>query len=186
MMSSRSRPAWAVIVLLILALGASAPSLARQKKHAKRPQARGQSTLPLRQAVSYGKYDFTMQTLEGKQVKLADYGGKVVLVNIWAPWCGPCKSETPGFIRLYEKYKSKGFEIVGVAVQTNEGDVRSFLATYKVPWRVGIKEEVAQNYGTYGLPDNYLFGRDGSLVEHFVGYTNDERLTPSLEKALGQ
>src|SRR3990170_3384956 len=56
--------------------------------------------------------DFTLKTLGGKGVRLSDYAGKVVLVNIWAPWCGPCRTETPGFVSLYEKYRRKGFEII--------------------------------------------------------------------------
>lgn len=133
---------------------------------------------------SYGKYDFSFTSLEGKQVRLSDYAGKVVLVNIWAPWCGPCKFETPGFVKLYEQYRSKGFEIVGVAVKTNEKDVRSFVVRYNVPWPNGIKDEVANAYGTYGLPDNYLFNPDGSVAKHFFGYTKEEVLRPEIEAAL--
>jgi len=159
-----------------------------QKKHLKKTSAvKSPSTLnSTKKTAVYGKYDFTVRTLDGKTVKLSDYSGRVVLVNIWAPWCGPCKLETPGFIKIYDQNHKKGFEIMGVAVQTNESDVRSFLEKYHVPWPVSINDAVAENYGTYGLPDNYLFGRDGSLLEHFIGYTNDERLRTPLEKALQQ
>lgn len=137
-------------------------------------------------SANYGEYDFSFTTLEGKTVKLSDYAGKVVLVNIWAPWCGPCKMETPGFAKLYREYKSKGFEILGVAAQTTPEDVKAFLQKYDAPWPIGVKQEVAVQYKTYGLPDNYLFNPDGSVARHFVGYTREELLRPAIEEALAR
>jgi len=133
---------------------------------------------------NYGKYDFTLATLDGKTIRLSEYAGTVVLVSLWAPWCGPCRLETPGFVKLYNQYKGKGFKIIGVAVNTNEGDVRSFMQSYGVTWPVGIKDDVARAYGTYGLPDSYLFRRDGSLSKQFIGFTKPEALTPFVEAAL--
>jgi thiol-disulfide isomerase/thioredoxin len=132
----------------------------------------------------YGKYEFTLTTLEGKTVKLSDYAGKVVLVNLWAPWCGPCKIEMPGFEKLHEKYRAQGFEIISVAVQTNESAVRSFIEKTPLPWTVGINDDVAAKYGTYGLPDNYLFLPDGMLTKHFIGYTKEEALEPLIQAGL--
>lgn len=132
----------------------------------------------------YGKYEFVFTTLDGKKIHLSDYAGKVVLVNIWAPWCGPCRIEIPGFVELYQQYRSKGFEVLGVAVQTNESDVHSFMGKYKIPWPVGINDDVAKSYGTYGLPDNYLFNPDGSLAKRFIGFTREDMLKSALEDAL--
>lgn len=147
-------------------------------------QAKKPSSTPARPVADYGKYNFTFTTLDGKKIALADYAGKVVLVNVWAPWCSPCRKETPGFVNLYKQFKSKGFEILGVAVQTNEGDVRAFIQQYKPTWPIGIKDEVARSYGTYGLPDSYLFRPDGSLVKRLVGYAREEALIPLIEEAL--
>ena len=133
---------------------------------------------------NYGKYDFTFTTLDGKILHLGDFAGRIVLVNVWAPWCGPCRIETPGFVKIYDEYKDKGFEILGVAVQTNEGDVRSFIEKEKIRWPIGIKDDVADKYGTYGLPDNYLFGPDGSVLKHFIGFTREESIRPLIEEAL--
>jgi peroxiredoxin len=135
-------------------------------------------------AANYGKYDFSARTLDGKSVQLAGYAGKVVLVSIWAPWCGPCKTEAPGFVSLYERYHKKGFEVIGVAVQTNESDVRSFIQKYSLPWPVVIADSVARVYGTYGLPDNFLFNAQGGLIKRFVGLTREEALQPLIEEAL--
>ncbi|MBI4546523.1 MAG: redoxin domain-containing protein [Ignavibacteriae bacterium] len=135
-------------------------------------------------AANFGKYEFTLKTLDGRTIRLSDYAGKVVLVNIWAPWCGPCRMETPGFVKLYEQYKVQGFEILSVAVETNEKDVKAFIKKYGVRWSVGMDDEIARAYGTYGLPDNFLFGPDGKVIKHFVGFTQEETLKPLIEQAL--
>lgn len=145
---------------------------AAKSKPAKKPSA------------NYGQYEFTLKTLDGNAIHLSDFAGSVVLVNIWAPWCGPCAVETPGFVKLYDTYKSKGFSVIGVAVQTTESEVRNFLQRYDVRWPVGMNDDVAVAYGTYGLPDNYLFGPDGSVIKHFIGYTKEEALQPLVEEAV--
>lgn len=134
----------------------------------------------------YGKYDFRLETLEGKTVKLSDFAGKVVLVNFWAPWCGPCKLEMPGFSKLYDKYREKGFVIIGVAVQTTVKDIEAFLANEPVTYSefIGINDEAGEQYGIFGLPDSYLFAPDGSLEKRFFGYTTEDKLELELRKVL--
>jgi thiol-disulfide isomerase/thioredoxin len=164
-------------------------AFAQQKK---KPQDIKKESLPNKSKTTetskvkanYGKHEFSYRTLDGKITKLSDYAGKVVLVNIWAPWCGPCRYETPGFVKLYQEYKDKGFEILGVAVNTNQNDVKAFLQKYGVTWPNGISDEVGQQYGVYGIPENNLFGPDGSLIKKFVGYTREEQLRPLIEAAL--
>jgi len=132
----------------------------------------------------YGEYDFRLETLDGKTVKLSDFAGKVVLVNFWAPWCGPCKLEMPGFSKLYDKYRDKGFVIIGVAVQTTVKDVETFLANEPVTYSefIGLNDEAGEQYGIFGLPDSYLFTPDGSLQKRFFGYTTEDKLELELKK----
>lgn len=134
----------------------------------------------------HGEHDFTLRTIGGKEVRLSDYAGQIVLVNIWAPWCGPCRAETPGFVSLYEKYHQKGFEIIGVAVNTDKSEVRSFISNYNVRWPVGIGEAVAAIFGTTGIPDNYLFGPDGTILKHWVGFTSEEELERAIKQVLNK
>ncbi|MBI4547987.1 MAG: TlpA family protein disulfide reductase [Ignavibacteriae bacterium] len=162
-----------VAFLLIVSLLYNVPAESSQKKK-------------LADNANYGNYNFSLTTLDGKKIRLADYAGKVVLVNIWAPWCGPCRMEAPGFVKLYSQYKDKGFDILGVAVKTNESDVRLFMEKYNTRWHIGINDEVAEAYGTYGLPDSYLFGPDGSLIKRFIGFAREEALKPLIEEALKQ
>jgi len=110
---------------------------------------------------AYGHFDFSLHTIDGKIARLRDHTGKVVLVNIWAPWCGPCRAETPGFVKVYDEFKNKGFEIISIAANTNMQEVKLFVEEYGVRWVVGISDDIAARYGTTGIPDNYLFGPDG-------------------------
>ena len=165
-----------VLSLIASVLSMQAASDAFQAK-AKKDPAR---------APNYGKYDFSYTTLDGKSLRLSEHGGKVVLVNIWAPWCGPCKLEMPGFVNVYKQYRDRGFELLSVAISTNESDVRAFVKKYGVTWPVGIKDEVGRQYKAYGIPDSYLFNPDGSVANHFVGYTTEATLNTAINEALGK
>jgi len=170
-----------IILIICITTSAVASEQPSKKTDKRKPQTKESSP---KVGANYGKYNFSFRTLDGKTLKLSDYAGKVVLVNIWAPWCSPCRMETPGFVRLHGKYHLKGFEIIGIAVQTNESDVRAFIEKYKVRWQVGIKDEIAKAYGTYGIPDSYLFRHDGTLIKEFIGYASEEALEPLIKEAL--
>lgn len=129
-------------------------------------------------------FDFELTTVDGKTVRLSDFKGKVVAVNFWAPWCGPCRVETPGFVAAYKKYEERGLVVIGVAAQTNEGDVKKFIAEYGVPYYIGISDKAAEQYNIIGLPTTYLFDRNGKLATHFVGYTTESRLESVLQTIL--
>lgn len=168
------------LIALLLALGNDVSTGQFKDK------ATGPSSKPRQKVPVLGEHDFTLRTIEGKEVRLSDYAGQIVLVNIWAPWCGPCRAETPGFVSLYEKYHQKGFEIIGVAVNTDKSEVRSFIANYNVRWPVGIGEAVAAKFGTTGIPDNYLFAPDGTILKHWVGFTSEEELERAIKQVLNK
>ncbi len=177
-----TRPA-ALIAALAMTTAVHFTTATAQEKSAAQKAAGGKKAPPVVKA-DYGKFDFSLTTLDGKEIRLSDYAGKVVLVNLWAPWCGPCKVEMPGFAKLHEKYKDQGFEIISVAVQTNETAVRDYLEKFEMNWPVGMKDEVAKQYATYGLPDNYLFLPDGMMSRHFIGFTKEEVLEPLIQAGI--
>ncbi len=177
-----TRPAALITAFALISAVHFTTATAQGKSPAQKPA--GGKTAPPPVKANYGKYDFSLTTLDGKEIRLSDYAGRVVLVNLWAPWCGPCKIEMPGFARLHEKYKDQGFEIISVAVQTNETAVRQYLEKFEMNWPVGMKDDVAKQYATYGLPDNYLFLPDGMMTRHFIGFTKEEVLEPLIQAGI--
>ncbi|MGE0459939.1 MAG: TlpA family protein disulfide reductase [Vicinamibacterales bacterium] len=116
--------------------------------------------------------DFTIKHLDGKDVKLSDYKGKVVLLNFWATWCGPCKAEIPGFVELQEKYKND-LVILGYSVDDTADKAAAFATEYKInyPVLLGLgREDVQDAYGPiWGIPASFLISKDGKVCKKHMG-----------------
>jgi cytochrome c biogenesis protein CcmG/thiol:disulfide interchange protein DsbE len=125
--------------------------------------------------------ELSFLTLDGKEVKLFDYKGKVVLVNFWASWCPPCKEEMFIFEKVYQKYSDKNFMILAVNMDTSEGAMKEFLEKnrYSFPM-VRIKGEAGLNIP--GLPTSYLVDKDGSVKKIRLGVYRE--LEEDLSKLL--
>ncbi len=114
--------------------------------------------------------DFVLKSLDGQEVRLSDYRGKVVLVNFWASWCPPCRAEMPLFEDIYKRYKDKGFLILAISTDVNEEAVHKFLKDIKVSFPVLMDDgKVSETYGITGLPTSFLIGRDGKVVRIRLG-----------------
>jgi Thiol-disulfide isomerase and thioredoxins len=125
--------------------------------------------------------ELSLLALDGKEVKLSDYKGKVVLVNFWASWCPPCKEEMPIFEKVYQKYNDKNFVILAVNMDTSERALKEFLEKnrYSFPI-VRIKGEAGLNIP--GLPTSYLVDKDGSVKKIRLGVYRE--LEEDLSKLL--
>jgi peroxiredoxin len=134
-------------------------------------------------------YDFTLTTLDGKHIRLADYRGKVVLVNFWETWCPPCVAETPGLVQLYNKNKDQGFVIIGVIGSSDEVKVKEFINRFQIPYAIGHDStgELHRRYKVFGIPALFLFGTDGHLIRRIdggYGAQTEDVLGPELHALL--
>lgn len=131
--------------------------------------------------------DFSLESLDGKTMRLSDLRGKAVLLNFWATWCGPCKIEMPWFVELQKQYGSQGLQIVGVAMDDgSKEDIAKFAKDMGVNYPILIgKESVGDAYGGVpALPQTFLIGRDGKIVDKIVGLRGKAEIEDSIKKAL--
>jgi peroxiredoxin len=113
--------------------------------------------------------DFDEKDLANKPLSVGNYKGKVVLVDFWATWCGPCVGELPNVLKTYEKYHSKGFEIVGISLDSDKTKLTSFMETKKMTWQQyfdgkGWGNKLAGKYGVGSIPATFLLDREGKII----------------------
>src|SRR5437016_4339345 len=133
--------------------------------------------------------DFTLQSLDGKNIQLSSFRGKAVLLNFWATWCGPCKIEMPWFVELQKEYGPQGFQIVGVAMDdSSTEDITKFVREMGINYPVLLgKEEVGQSYGgVNALPTSFFIDRDGKLVAREFGLQSRSVFVDHIKEALNQ
>src|SRR5437870_10757737 len=131
--------------------------------------------------------DFSLESLDGKSVRLSDLRGKAVLLNFWATSCGPCKIETPWLVELQKQYGSQGLQVIGVAMDDSSKDeIAKFAKDMGVNYPVLLgKEAVGDDYGGVpALPESFFIGRDGKIVDKIIGLKGRSEIEDSIKKAL--
>jgi cytochrome c-type biogenesis protein len=131
--------------------------------------------------------DFSLESLDGKTVRLSDLRGKAVLLNFWATWCGPCKVEMPWFVDLQNQYGSQGLQIVGVAMDdASKEDISKFAKDMGVNYPILIgKESVGDQYGGVpALPESFVITRDGKIMDKIIGLRGKSDIEDAIKKAL--
>lgn len=115
--------------------------------------------------------DFTLESVDGKMIKLSDYRGKIVILDFWATWCGPCRAGIPDLVSLKSVYSSKGVEIIGISVDQNKSLVSPFMKEFNINYPVVFgNSEVAEDYGNISaIPTTVIIDSEGNIVEQFVG-----------------
>jgi len=132
--------------------------------------------------------DFTLQSLDGKTVRLSDYHGKPVVLNFWATWCEPCKIEMPWFVDLQRQYASAGVQFLGVAMDdASAKEIGQFAASMKVNYPILIgKESVGDDYGgVQFLPETFYIDRAGNVVDKAFGLKGRGEIEDDIKKILG-
>ena len=130
--------------------------------------------------------DFAEKDLQGNPLSVAKYKGKLVLVDFWATWCGPCVGELPSVIKAYNKHHADGFEIIGISLDMDEQKLKSFLKTKEIPWAQyfdgkGWQNKLAAKYGIQSVPATFLLDGDGKIIGQDL---RGEALEEALAKAL--
>ena len=130
--------------------------------------------------------EFSLPELTGKTLKLSDYRGKVVLLDFWATWCGPCREEIPHFVELQNKLGDQGFQIIGVSMDDGPEPVRDFYRQFKMNYPVVMgNAKIGELYGgVLGLPIAFVIGRDGRIYSKQIGATEVSLLEREIEAQL--
>jgi peroxiredoxin len=132
--------------------------------------------------------DFTLTQLNGGQLTLSSYRGKVVLLDFWATWCVPCREEIPHFVELQDKYRERGLQIIGVSMDDSVDPVRPFAQQFHMNYPVVMgNAKLGEEYGgVLGLPIAFLLDRDGRIAKKHIGATAidvlDREIGPLLPK----
>ncbi len=131
-------------------------------------------------------YAINAKDLSGKALNFAQYKGKVVLLDFWATWCGPCMMEMPNVEAAYKKYKAQGFEIVGISSDESKNDLQKVVKGRNLGWRMifdGAEGPINAKYKVVAIPTSFLIGRDGKIAA--INLRGPE-LEPAIKKALAQ
>jgi thiol-disulfide isomerase/thioredoxin len=140
--------------------------------------------------------DTQLTTIDGKSLKFSDYKGKIVVINLWASWCGPCRVETPELIEMSKEYKSQGVEFVGLTTKGNDPDIepiKEFVREQQVPYKTvwddgrfaGPLTQAVRARAV--IPQSFVLLRDGSIYKHFEGFNQVEtprKLREAIEQAV--
>jgi len=132
--------------------------------------------------------DFAEKDVDGKPLSVANYKGKVVLIDFWATWCGPCVAELPNVQKAYEAHHKSGFEIIGISLDQDEKKLRNFLKEKNMTWQQyfdgkGWGNKLAAKYGVQSIPATYLLDAEGKIIgQDLRGDALDQALSKALAK----
>jgi peroxiredoxin len=131
--------------------------------------------------------DFMLKDAAGKQVRLSDYRGKVVLLNFWATWCGGCQTEIPWLVEFDQKYRDKGLAVIGISMDDGGWTIlKPYLEEKNVVYTVVIgNDETANAYGMIGMPMTFLVSRDGKISAESAGIVDKEECEKEILRLLG-
>jgi cytochrome c biogenesis protein CcmG/thiol:disulfide interchange protein DsbE len=127
-----------------------------------------------------------LQQLGGGTWRLTDHRGQAILINYWATWCGPCRTETPGLVHLAQQ--TKGLAVVGISMDTGDREVvQSFVRQFKLEYPIAFPEPMSQMAsGMVGLPTTILVDRNGKVAKTYIGQTSESEFRHDISRILGE
>jgi peroxiredoxin len=130
--------------------------------------------------------NFALADVEGRPVHLADYKGKVVMVNFWATWCGPCRAELPDIVTLYDTYRARGLEVLGLSADEDGPQmVKDFAQRNGLPYTIVMADDATQlAYGIDAYPTTFVIDRDGVVRGRYVGAQSLQVLEAAVKPLL--
>ena len=132
--------------------------------------------------------DFTLLDMDGNELNLNDYRGKVILLDFWATWCAPCRIEIPGFIELFDKYEERGLAVLGISVDDPVEALQLYAEDMEMDYPVLIgdqRDDIKDAYGPlYGFPTTYLITREGNICHQHIGFTPKEQFESEILQLL--
>ena len=186
----KNRVLGGLLLLAFISGGCASGNDNTKKKKAKEVEHLDPYSAPLYAAQNEAKAkDFTAERVNGKQFTLSDHRGEVVLLNIWATWCAPCREETPELVDLYSKYRDRGLQILGVSIdEQGMSVVKPFMEKYEVNYPMVIDDgTILGKYGpTMGIPTTYIIGKKGNLQYFAVGAVTNKELEPRIKQLLSE
>jgi thiol-disulfide isomerase/thioredoxin len=130
--------------------------------------------------------DFTLQDMSGKNVRLSDYKGRVVLLDFWATWCPPCRASIPGLEKLHKAYKDKGLVVLAVSLDMGGWDsVKSFIRDNGITYQV-LKgtDDVSDQYQVRTIPMILVLNKEGRITKRYLGFGSEEDLEKDIKSVL--
>ena len=135
--------------------------------------------------------DFLVTTLDGRELRLSDLRGSIVMVDFWSSWCPPCRAEALVLAEAYERWSEIGVEFVGISIWDNEEDVIDFIKRHNITYPNGIDSDgsIAVEFGVRGIPEKFFVNQEGEIVRKINGPNTsqslDEVLTQMSDAAIG-
>lgn len=131
---------------------------------------------------SANNINFTLDQFEGSKVSLAEQKGKVVLVDFWATWCGPCRAAIPNLVRMYNEYKDQGLVVLGISLDQEKDALPKFIKDYNITYPILYgNQQIARAYEVQSIPTLVIFDKKGKIAFREVGFS-DENITTLEQK----
>lgn len=132
--------------------------------------------------------DFSFTTYDGETMKLSDLRGKVVIMNFWASWCGPCRDEAPALKNVADRYANEDVVVLGIAYTDTDKNARKFINEFDITYfnAPDIGTRISDIYNIQGVPETFVIDKEGNIVQFFILPLDEAQLSAAVERALSQ